>query len=72
MMKNWATAPRNTSRGLHRQGSTHAEHDNAQEEGEDGDAAYFTQYPFEIFRHGEAENQEQDGDDAEILADHGA
>lgn len=52
-------------------GHAHAEHDDAEEDGENGNAAHFAENPGKARRQGHADDEEDDGDNAEIFADKG-
>ena len=52
-------------------GHAHAEHDDAEEDGENGNAAHLAEDPGKARRQGHPDDEEDDGDDAEIFTDKG-
>ena len=52
-------------------GHAHAEHDDAEEDGENGNTAHLAEDPGKARRQGHADDEEDDGDDAEIFTDKG-
>ena len=52
-------------------GHAHTEHDDTEKDREDGNTADFSEDPGKARRQGHADDEEDDGEDAEIFADEG-